>query len=432
MESLQIPDRSTSLPDRPTPVPDRFASLPHRNERRLELRASRQDLKRKLSDNALEWGSKRYMQLQIEDIELEREELVLERDDIGWEAEHKMMDDRKYRAARRTVNGRIVSLGDDLWQLKRGLRAINEKDGKVALLTPDSSGAFISTLLHLYKDPTRSRKRSSAMQSEMRRSTIEAYGATRPATDDSPEKNWLRCQVTGEFFPENSVKAAHIVPASLGTELAAYIFGAEKGARLFSVDNCLILHTDIERAFDNGNFVILPVDLAETPIRRWRVAIVNDSCRNQGLYMKSVNKLGDLDGKELAFQTPQRPAARFLYYHFVVTVLRCRQYKQPGWEGVWAALKTNRPWPTPGPYLRRSMLITLAEAIGVVDEAEIERLVESHTFRDEKRLAKDEEDEIARRVVESHEELVKAHERQDLGFYEDDEDDEEDDEEDDA
>ncbi|KAI9767852.1 MAG: hypothetical protein M1840_005345 [Geoglossum simile] len=384
----------------------------------------RQDLKRKLSDNALERGSKWCIQLQIDDIELEREELVLDRDEINWEAERKMMDDRKYRAARRTINGRIVSLGDDLWQLKRGLRVINEMDGKVAILTPDSEGAFVSTLLHLYKDPTRSRKRSSAMQSEMRRSTIEAYNATRPATDDSPDKDWLRCQVTGEFFPDNSVKAAHIVPASLGTELATYLFGAEKGTRLFSVDNCLILHNDIERAFDNGNFVILPVDLTETPIRTWRVAIVNDSCRNQGLYMKSVNTLGDLDGKELVFQTQQRPAARFLYYHFVVTLLRCRQYKQPGWERVWTTLKTNRPWPTPGPYLRRSMLIALAQAVGNVDEAEIEKLVESNTFRDGRCLAKDEEDEIARRVGESHEELVKAHGRQALGLDEDDEEDE--------
>ncbi|KAI9767944.1 MAG: hypothetical protein M1839_004308 [Geoglossum umbratile] len=418
MESLQVPDRSTSLPDRPT-------SLPDRNERRLKLQASRQDLKRKLSDNALERGSKRCIQLQIDDIELEREELALDRDEMSWEAEHKMMDNKKYRTARRTINGRIVSLGDDLWQLKRELRVINEMDGKVAILTPDSEGAFVSALLRLYKDPTSSRKRSSAMQSEMRRSTIKAYNATHPATDDSPEKGWLQCQVTGEFFPDNTVKAAHIVPASLGTELATYIFGEEKGTRIFSVDNCLILHTDIERAFDNGNIVILPVDLTKTPIRRWRVALVNDSCRNQGLYMKSVNILGDLDGKELVFQTQQRPAARFLYYHFVVTLLRCRQYKQPGWERVWAMLKTNRPWPTPGPYLRRSMLMALAQAVGNVDEAEMEKLVESNTFCDEKCLAKDEEEEVARRVGESHEELVKAHEKRALGLDEDDEEEDE-------
>jgi hypothetical protein len=76
---------------------------------------------------------------------------------------------------------------------------------------------------------------------------MEAYDANRPATDDSPDKDWLRCQVTGEIFLPDSVKAAHIVPASLGTELATYILGEEKGTRLFSVDNCLIPRSQIER-----------------------------------------------------------------------------------------------------------------------------------------------------------------------------------------
>ncbi|KAH0538715.1 hypothetical protein FGG08_004732 [Glutinoglossum americanum] len=397
-------------------IPDRSASLPNRNERRLNVQASRGELKRKLSNSSLEKDSKRYIELRIDDIELEREELALDRDEMGWEIEHKMMEDRECRAARRTINRRIVSLGDDLWQLKRKLRAIDEKDGKVALLTPDSEGAFTSALLHLYKDPNTSRKRSSAMQKEMRRSTIEAYDATRPTVDDSPDKDWLRCQVTGEFFPPDSVKAAHIVPASLGTELATYIFGEEKGTRLFSVDNCLILHSQIEKAFDNGNFVILPVDPAVTPIRRWKVAIVNDSSRNQGLVMKSADILGDLDGKELAFRTQQRPAARFLYYHFVISLLHCRQYNQPGWETTWTKLKTSQPWPTPGPYLRQSMLMTLAKAVGNVSEADIEKLVENHTFDGQGRLAEDEEQEIARRIEEGHEELVRTHERGDLGW----------------
>ncbi|KAI9768414.1 MAG: hypothetical protein M1839_004111 [Geoglossum umbratile] len=425
MESLQIPDRSSSLSDRPTSLPNHPTSLPDRNERRLKLQDSRQDLKRKLSDNALERGSKRCIQLQIDDLELEREELALDRDEMDWEAERKMVDNMKYRAAQRTINGRIVSVGDDLWKLRRELRTINEMDGKVSILTPDSEGAFVSALLHLYKDPASSRKRSSAMQSEMKCSTIEAYNATCSATDNSPDKSWLRCQVTGEFFPDDLVKAAHIVPASLGAELATYIFGAEKGTRLFSVDNCLMLHSYIERAFDNGNFVILPVDLTETPIRRWRVAIVNDSCRNQTLHGISVKTMGGLDGKEVVFRTQQRPAARFLYYHFVVTLLRCRQYKQPGWERVWATLKTNRPWPTPGPYLRRSMLMALAQAVGNVDEAEMEKLVETNTFRDNKCLAKDEEDEIARRIGKSHEELVKVHEKRSLGLDDDDEEEDE-------
>ena len=107
-----------------------------------------------------------------------------------------------------------------------------------------------------------------------------------------------------------------------------------------------------------------------------------------------------MDGNELGFITDFRPAAMFLYYHFVITLLRNKKNRQPGWEPLWAKTKTGHPWVTPGPYLRKSMLLQLARFTG--DLKEDEELLESlctdgKIFESKDRLNDREEAEVARR-----------------------------------
>jgi hypothetical protein len=114
--------------------------------------------------------------------------------------------------------------------------------------------------------------------------------------------------------------------------------------------------------------------------------------------------MSDVDGMELKFRTEHRPAARVLYYHFVVSILRCRQYREPGWENPWIKLRTGQPWPTPGRYLRQSMLLALERTAGDLNEGEIAGLVQQRTFDVPERMA-DGEEEVARRVLKVHREL---------------------------
>ncbi|KAI9848049.1 MAG: hypothetical protein M1837_001151 [Sclerophora amabilis] len=405
----------------PFPIPPRHSSRAALNERRLKHRESKNELKRKLSDTSILEEPERQIRMRIEEIELDREELELENEERDLDKEEQKIDTKLHFKTRQVTNKRIISLGDDLWKMKRQLRDYDEKAGRLATLTPDSGGAFASALLHLYKDPGSSKSRSSTMQTLMRRDTIKAYDAN-PRKEDNKSPGWLRCTMTGRFFQEQVLKAAHIVPSMLGVELADYIFGVGTGARLYSVDNCLLLHMDIEIALSNGTLVIVPVDPTENPIRRWKAVVTNDACRNQN----AVNEdscLGDLDGRELEFRTEQRPAARFLYYHFVMTLLRRRQYRQPGWERLWAEFSKTQPWPTPGRYLRQSMLLTLAGGVCDVNEAEVKKLVQDGTFDLPERLAKDEEEEVARRVHEVYE--VREEQSGELAEEEEDSDDEE-------
>ncbi|KAI9767050.1 MAG: hypothetical protein M1839_004640 [Geoglossum umbratile] len=415
----------------------RFSSIAAVEEQRLKLRTSQQDLKRKLSVTSLERGSGKHIRLQIEEVTLEQEELKLNKAQFDLEAGQNRIDHKVHRNACRSTNKRIISLGDDLWELRRKLRAHDESVGKAAILMPDSEGAFVSALLRLYKDPNTSKKRSSTRQTDMREKAIIAYSALATKGDIksyNAGSSWLRCTISGEFKPKIEIKAAHIVPASLGPELVDYVFGNGTGSRLFSTDNCIMLYRGLEQAFDSGNFVIVPADPAERPIRRWKTVLVNESSRNQRIDLSTIGHLGLLDEREIKFPTDYRPAARFLYYHFLTSLLRCRYYQQPGWEKVWAKMKTGQPWPTPGRYLRESMLLCLAKAAdsGICDDT-IEELVREHTFSTADRLSVHEEEEIARRIQEIGERQTEEWEKEaELGRAEEDEDEEDEEDEDES
>jgi len=303
-------------------------------EQLLRNKNSRNELTRKLLDSTLEKDSIRRVKLRIAHVEEEKEALVLEKKLWDLDKDENLIFGSDYKKAHRDTNERIISLGNDLWQLNRAMREKEEKEGKLPMLSPDSEGTFVATLLNLYKDPSPSKKRSATQQGAMRKACIELYGSGIGAPVGE-----LWCPVSRTWFKQTSMKAAHIVPASLGAECVDYVFGNGAGSRLFSPDNGLVLHSMVETAFVAGSFVLVPVDASESPIRRWKIRLTNEAARNEVFYgppsslspdRPSVVKLHELDGTELEFRSAHRPAARFLYYHFDMTLLRSKYYRQPG------------------------------------------------------------------------------------------------------
>ena len=317
---------------------------------------------------------------------------------LDLEHEQRRMNDIEHRTRHREANKRIVSLGDDLWTEQEELKKQEEREDRVQKLGPDSRGAFVATLLALYSDPQTSKKRSSKVQSNMRSQSITKYEARKGALT----KEFLWCCITRRYWSQEDVRAAHIVPQSLGPELAEYIFGSGSGLRMDTSDNCLLMHISAERSFDNGNFVLLPVDVSETPILRWRIQLTNTAAVNSPM---GGETLKDLDGKEVVFINDARPASRFLYYHFVMTLLRNKKHRQPGWEKFSVELPTGKPFATMGPYMRESMLLALARMAGDLNAMEEAKLLggEDATFVEELKLADVEETEVARRALEAHE-----------------------------
>lgn len=366
-------------------------------QKRLRLKSSRLDVERKLSATSFDSSPLEYGKLRIEDLGLEIEEQRLHKSWLDLEYEDKTLTDDHYRKDQRTSNERICSLGDEMWKHNQSLREAQEKLGEKPMLGPDTQGAFVNTLLALYKDPFTSSNPSSREQSAVRKSALQVYESAKGAPDG---KLW--CPISQDYFDEQSMKTAHIVPHRITPSVVDYIFGLGSGSRLGTADNCLILHASVERQFGNGSFVLLPSTPTESPIKSWKVHITNHGARNADM---GRTTLAALDGKTLVFKNANRPAARFLYYHFVITLLRNKRDRQPGWEKYWAKLPTGKPFATSGRYLRSSMLLTLAKSAGDVHADEDARLlgeVGKVTFEEAERLEEEAESEIGRRILQAH------------------------------
>ncbi|KAI9815382.1 MAG: hypothetical protein M1832_005521 [Thelocarpon impressellum] len=387
-------------PQPPFPIPLRTSSRDALAEARIRHKTSMAELKRKLSGDVKE-GTVQHQKLRIQEVELDRDMANIELDFVDLQREEGVFDVKDHKKAQKMISIRVISLGDELWKRNKELRDCLERENQIVPLTPDSDGAFVETLLHLYKDPT-TKNRSSTAQSNMRRDSIEIYNALPARAGEAPHKNWLWCSVTAAFYDPSIVVAAHILPAAIKFGVASYLFGAGAAGRIFSTDNCLIMMKTIEAAFDAGSFVILPVDPMERPIRRWKTVVVDPAAMNTGFTTPSGNRtMRDLDGKELVFRSEHRPASRFLYYHFVMTLLRARQLERPGWEVFWNRFKQTTPFPTMGRYLRDTMLLTLAKRTGGdLTSEELRFFIGERGVKVERGLTPEDESEIARQNFE--------------------------------
>lgn len=77
----------------------------------------------------------------------------------------------------------------------------------------------------------------------------------------------------------------------------------------------------------------------------------------------------EFDGRKLQFLTSFRPAARYMYFHYCVQILRVAwQYneaKSPKRAATVLKDENGKPyWGTPGRYLPKNMLLALVEELG--------------------------------------------------------------------
>lgn len=364
--------------DPPLPAPLSINAL---QQRKTQHRASWEQLKLKQSDSAIEQGSVKYLRLKIEEARLERDEIEIEADEAHIAMCDNLIDKKTFLKSRKASGERLLSQGGYIWKLQQQLRDREEQDDK---------------------DPLKSTKISRTMQSDMRRAAIAAYGS-RPPENENEYSKCLRCAVTHEYYPAMFVKTAHIVPTSVGVNIADYLFGNGAGPRLLEPDNCLMLCGDIKMAMDVGSITFVPSDATEKPIRRWKVVVIHKAAADRRLLCRAIKNLGDLDGRELEFRTEHRPATEFFYFHFLMTLLKAREDDHPGWSDAWLRLKTERLWPTRCRYLRHSMLLCLVRTLDDLDEKEVNNIASDFTFQDGEHLASDDKNEIVRPSLEPQE-----------------------------
>ncbi|KAJ5491674.1 hypothetical protein N7539_003241 [Penicillium diatomitis] len=218
--------------------------------------------------------------------------------------------------------------------------------------------------------------RNSAEQRQFRADLIKAHGAK------VGKELW--CPILGQFFPHDEIVAGHLFPYGHSKANMDGIFGKDASLDMFSARNGILLHENIEAVFDIGKLALIPhipgkPDWTSEAIHEWlssepreyQVKILDPKWTSlkKSVIDGSTLTFGDLDGRQLQFRTPFRPAARYVYYHFCEQVLRSawphNETRSPAEAAEVLEKEYGKPyWGTPGKYVTENMLLAFVEEIG--------------------------------------------------------------------
>ena len=217
------------------------------------------------------------------------------------------------------------------------------------------------------------------------------YQSRRPKPDEPPggfilEEFW--CPITRKWWLGPSkegkpppVKVAHIVPRSFLHDdgQTMRVFDEDTASLAVNARNALPMLQRIEEAFDSLDIVIVPLESARQGRRpiEFRCVLANKSIANRTVTENQRWK--DLDGIQLEFVNNFRPACRYLYFKYCVTYMYWQQKGETEWATSLGGLR-GYIWATPGAYLRRSMLLSLAK--GSEDHFLPEAFYLQNTFED--------------------------------------------------
>ena len=197
---------------------------------------------------------------------------------------------------------------------------------------------------------------------------VNEYLDTKVVSATGDEKKW--CHVLGYWLTPNSVKCAHIIPASWNVNGVAHMFGSDEPP-LTSRKNGLSLQNKIAEAFDNCWIVVVPVGSVESTPTEWKIVLLNTAIKDNTFFtdmLKATDRKlwrwRDIDGRKLSFRNDNRPARRFLYMRYALAWLHADDKSWPDFKEkvppgeVWAS--PNKP----DGYLRKSILLELGEKTG--------------------------------------------------------------------
>ena len=159
--------------------------------------------------------------------------------------------------------------------------------------------------------------RSNIQQSNFKRDLIQAYNLRDPEDD---EGLWCPIMQRFDINPLNR-KASHLFPRALGQKATNQIFGPGAHEDLSGVRNGLVMSPLIEGNYDTHKLVIVPkrARTDSNAVDELVLRIVDHQIDNNPVHELSMT-YKELDGRQLKFLSDARPAARYLYFQYVVPV----------------------------------------------------------------------------------------------------------------
>ncbi|KAL8837607.1 MAG: hypothetical protein Q9170_002450 [Blastenia crenularia] len=258
----------------------------------------------------------------------------------------------------------------------------------MTLFTTSSKGLGID------KSKTGGPDRNGNIQNQFQKELIRVSQSKHPSSDN--KSRW--CPILGSYVPKGAMIGAHIFAYFHGSDLMSEIFGADAGKELNTPYNGLYIFGEAEKRFDKGQFVIVPDikdarSLAEVTLwnvsqpKSYKIRIIDHQAKGMGDLTNGEGSLRwrELEGKSVEFKSDFRPRARYLYFHYCVTMLR-RSWNLEKKSEVLRDELGRLFWATPGRYIREKMLLALVEEMG----HEYEELL-SGAFREEDEVQRPEE-----------------------------------------
>jgi hypothetical protein len=349
----QVPARSTSLTAPTTYEPYNIEPISRAAKKKMKTSAS--SLNRYTDPDAWWFANDELARIDLD-------EAVQQFDESKrLFAEGRMSPQEWDRCQVKHLNG-IAALRDSLASLQKERCDLLQALSTNYHLSPEPSKNFVSLLLEFLEGQE---TRSSKLQSEFRKQLLEVHRGW------DEQRAGIFCPVVGRFMNPERVKAAHIYPFVLGTTVMRMIFGEQAVGELFHVHNGLLLSDSVEKRFDKHQVVIVPAYgaklQADGTIDRWVLKLVDDAVQN--IPVSDVGIFADLHGRGLQFRTTARPAARYVYFHYLFAMLRMRKHGRK----FFRSQKTDDhvdiesrpiPWGTPSPYIQERMVRALIAEAG--------------------------------------------------------------------
>jgi HNH endonuclease len=231
----------------------------------------------------------------------------------------------------------------------------------------------VMTNFTAHSGPPSRERRNKHHHDKWKQSLRELYNAVLPpgstSSSDGPilgEGIW--CPITKQYAGPLYRCAAHIIPHFIGYENVAWMLGDEGDiaagfSHIWNLRNGLIMSKDLEKRFDAGDVVIVPIPTENGAPQRLRLLLLNPALGHHR-YVETGKFYSELDGTELEFKGNWRPGLRYLYWHYVMSILRAAKWETAGWDDLKKRFPDGPIWATPGPYLRKSIVQQLGMAIG--------------------------------------------------------------------
>ncbi|ETS02893.1 hypothetical protein M419DRAFT_76407 [Trichoderma reesei RUT C-30] len=323
-----------------------------------------------------------------------QEEILLERQLILRELAAGLTSQKNMESVLASQIWRFALAGGDLWRNLQ--QRLQTEDPSLDRQSGETIGIRKKMVaLYTENEGQESRKRPFFWELEV----LEYYSADPRCYGRGKDQGW--CHITGTWYPKPP-KPTEIVPFGMDANKLAELVFRSGITSVQSPANTLLLRPGFHRWLKEYRFVIVPASRCfDGTITRWRLDVIcPDENDPRSMTQDSMGwEYGkDIDGRELSFLGENRPDAKFLYFHFLIALIRIKDLRRENWSRVWARYYQEQPFPAPSNYMRKSVIRALATYFSVADMSILESLVYRYgfeTYHVQDELAKK---EIARRV----------------------------------